>query len=57
MTFVDVTDPQSFANAITEKTRAIYLESLPNPLYVPDFEAIAAIAKDAKISLIVDNTA
>jgi O-acetylhomoserine (thiol)-lyase len=57
-TFVDVADPQSFANAITDKTRAIYLESLPNPLlYVPDFEAIAAIAKDAKIPLIVDNTA
>lgn len=56
--FVDHTDPQAFADAITPKTRAIYLESLPNPsLIPPDFEAIAAIARDAQIPLIVDNTA
>ncbi|MFT6144527.1 MAG: O-acetylhomoserine (thiol)-lyase [Myxococcota bacterium] len=57
-TFVDHTDPSAFAQAITPKTRAIYLESMPNPsLIPPDFEAIAAIAKEAGIPLIVDNTA
>jgi O-acetylhomoserine (thiol)-lyase len=56
--FVDSTRPASFAEAIGPETRAIYLESLPNPsLIPPDFEAIAAIAKDAGVPLIVDNTA
>lgn len=57
-TFVDPTDPQAFADAIQENTRAIYLESLPNPLLImPDVEAIAAVAREARIPLIVDNTA
>lgn len=43
--------------AITEKTRAIYAETIGNPkLDVPDFEALAKIAHDAGIPLIVDNT-
>ncbi|TVQ90738.1 MAG: aminotransferase class V-fold PLP-dependent enzyme [Deltaproteobacteria bacterium] len=56
--FVDVTKPASFESAITEHTRAIYVETLPNPLLVvPDLEAIAAIAHAHGIPLIVDNTA
>ncbi len=57
VTFVDGDAPQAFADAITERTKAIYLESIGNPRYnVPDFEAIAAVAHDAGIPLIVDNT-
>jgi O-acetylhomoserine (thiol)-lyase len=56
-TFVDSTRPEAFREAITPATRAIYLEALGNPkLDVPEFEAIAAIAHEAGIPLIVDNT-
>jgi O-acetylhomoserine (thiol)-lyase len=56
-TFADSTRPEAFRAAITPRTRAIYLEALGNPkLDVPDFEAIAALAKEAGIPLIVDNT-
>ncbi len=55
--FVDSTDPEAFRAAITEKTKAIYVEALGNPkLDVPDFEALAAIAHEHGIPLIVDNT-
>jgi O-acetylhomoserine (thiol)-lyase len=55
--FVDSDDPQNFAREITPKTRALYVETIGNPkLNVPDFEAIAKIAHDAGIPLIVDNT-
>lgn len=55
--FVDPTDPENFAAAITPKTKAIFLEVLANPGgIVVDLEAVAAIAKDAGIPLIVDNT-
>ena len=56
--FVDSTKPEEFKKAIDEKTKAIYVESLGNPkLDVPDFEALAEIAHEAGIPLIVDNTA
>jgi O-acetylhomoserine (thiol)-lyase len=56
-TFVDSTRPAAFEDAITGKTRAIYAEAIGNPkLDVPDFEAIAAIAHQAGIPFIVDNT-
>lgn len=56
--FADATEPASIAASVSAKTKAIYLESLANPdLSVPDFEAIAQIAKDKGIPLIVDNTA
>lgn len=56
--FVDQRDPENFKKAITDKTRAIFVETLPNPaLEVPDFEAIAAIAHAEGIPLMVDNTA
>ncbi len=55
--FVDSTKPTEFKKAITHKTRAIYAETIGNPkLDVPDFEAIAKIAHDAGIPLVVDNT-
>ena len=55
--FVDSRSPDAFKRAITPKTRAIYAETIGNPkLDVPDFEAIAKIAHDAGIPLVVDNT-
>ena len=56
--FVEIGDLDSIKAAITDKTKAIYAESLGNPrLDVPDFEGIAKIASDAGIPFIVDNTA
>ncbi len=56
-TFADSTDPEAFRAAITTATRAVYVEALGNPkLDVPDFEAIAALAHEAGVPLIVDNT-
>ncbi len=55
--FVDADDPQQFRDAITEKTRCLYGETLGNPnLNVLDIETIAGIAHEAGIPLIVDNT-
>ena len=56
-TFVDSRKPEAFKRAITPKTRAIYIETIGNPkLDVPDFEAIAKIAHDAGVPLVVDTT-
>ncbi len=55
--FVDSTKPEAFKKAITPKTRALYAETIGNPkLDVPDFDALARIAHDAGVPLIVDNT-
>ncbi len=55
--FVDSTKPEEFKKSITHKTRALYAETIGNPkLDVPDFEALAKIAHDAGIPLVVDNT-
>jgi len=55
--FVDSTRPEEFKKAITERTRAVYAETIGNPkLDVPDFEKIARIAHDAEIPFVVDNT-
>ena len=55
--FVNSQDPEAFREAITPRTRAIYAETIGNPkLDVPDFEKLAAIAHEAGIPLIVDNT-
>ncbi|MFA5867350.1 MAG: O-acetylhomoserine aminocarboxypropyltransferase/cysteine synthase [Actinomycetota bacterium] len=55
--FVDSTEPEAFKRAITDKTKAIYAETIGNPrLNVPDFEPIAKVAHEAGIPLIVDNT-
>jgi O-acetylhomoserine (thiol)-lyase len=56
-TFVDMTDPANIKAALTPKNKAIFIEVLANPGgIVLDVEAIAAIAADAHIPLIVDNT-
>ncbi|ACF11041.1 O-acetylhomoserine/O-acetylserine sulfhydrylase [Chlorobaculum parvum NCIB 8327] len=55
--FVDVNDPEAFRRAIDENTKALYMESIGNPAFnVPDFDAVAAIARENGIPLIVDNT-
>src|SRR5512139_1540105 len=55
--FVDSRSPEAFRKAITPKTRAIYAETIGNPkLDVPDFDALADIAHQAGVPLIVDNT-
>jgi len=56
-TFVDASDPVSFAEATQENTRAFFVESLGNPkLDVLDLEAISEHAKVARVPFIVDNT-
>ena len=56
-TFVDASDPDSFAEATQENTRAFFVESLGNPkLDVLDLEAISKHAKEARVPFIVDNT-
>ena len=55
--FVDGDSPDAFAKAIDGKTKALYVESIGNPRFnVPDLEALAKLAHDNKIPLIVDNT-
>lgn len=55
--FVDVCKPEEFKNAISEKTKALYVESIGNPgLDIPDFEKLAEIAQSAGVPLVVDNT-
>ena len=55
--FVNGDEPEEFEKRIDEKTKAIYLETIGNPKFnIPDFEAIAAVAKKHGIPLIVDNT-
>lgn len=49
--------PESFEKLIDSKTKAIYLETIGNPEFnIPDFDAIAAVAKKHNIPLVVDNT-
>nr|WP_246163687.1 O-acetylhomoserine aminocarboxypropyltransferase [Roseospira marina] len=55
--FVDPTDPENFRRALTDRCKAIFIEALANPGgIVVDLEAVAAIAHEAGIPLIVDNT-
>lgn len=54
---VDGTDPENFRAAITDKTKAIFGETITNPsLNVFDIEAVAEIAHENGIPLIIDNT-
>ena len=56
-TFVNIHDLDEVRNAITPDTRAIYIETLGNPNSdIPDIEAVAALAHEHKIPLVVDNT-
>lgn len=55
--FADGDDPASFESLIDSNTKALYLETIGNPGFnIPDFEAIAALARKYDIPLIVDNT-
>jgi O-acetylhomoserine (thiol)-lyase len=55
--FVDSSNPDDFKRAITDRTKALYAETVGNPkLDVPDFEALAGIAHEAGIPLVIDNT-
>jgi O-acetylhomoserine (thiol)-lyase len=55
--FVDPSDPENFRRAITEKTRCLYGETIGNPrIDVLDIEAVGAIAREAGVPLVVDNT-
>jgi O-acetylhomoserine (thiol)-lyase len=55
--FVDPDEPDNFRRRITPKTRAVYAETIGNPLNnVLDIDAVAAIAHDAGVPLIIDNT-
>jgi len=55
--FADATKPDTFRAAVTPKTKAIFIESIANPGgIVTDIEAIAGVAREAGVPLIVDNT-
>ncbi len=55
--FADPADPQAFARLIDSRTKALYCESIGNPLgNVTDIGALAAVAHAAGVPLIVDNT-
>ena len=55
--FVDPSDPNNFKAAINDKTRAIYAETIGNPaIDVLDIEAVAQIAHDNGLPLVIDNT-
>lgn len=48
-------DPEDFKKAIDENTKLLYVESIGNPeLKVPDFAALARVAHEAGIPLVVD---
>ncbi len=55
--FVNGDDRAAFEPAITERTKALYVETLGNPSFnVPNFEELSALAEEHRIPLVVDNT-
>ncbi len=55
--FVDPSDPENFRGAINDKTRAVFAETLGNPkLDTLDIAAVAAIAHENSVPLVIDNT-
>ena len=55
--WADTREPDEFRAAITPKTKAIFVESIANPGgIITDLEAIAGVAKEAGVPLVVDNT-
>jgi O-acetylhomoserine (thiol)-lyase len=55
--FVDANDPENFRAAITDKTKALFAETVGNPsLNTLDIEGVAAVAHEAGVPLIIDNT-
>src|SRR5512134_1294114 len=56
-TFVDADDPENFRRAIRANTKLVYAETLGNPsINVVDIERVGAIAREAGIPFVVDNT-
>ena len=56
-TFVEPDDPENFRKAITPKTKLLYIETVANPrMNIVDIEAVAKIAHEHDIPLVVDNT-
>jgi O-acetylhomoserine (thiol)-lyase len=56
-TFVEPDDPENFRKAITPRTRCLYAETIANPrMNVLDIEAVAKIAHEAGLPLVIDNT-
>src|SRR5580765_7566685 len=56
-TFVNPDDPENFRRALKPNTKLLYAETLGNPLInIVDIEAVAKIAREAGIPLVVDNT-
>jgi methionine-gamma-lyase len=57
VTFVDITDLEAVRNAITDRTRVVYTESMSNPtLRIADIPKLSSMAREAGIPLVVDNT-
>ena len=55
--FAENLEPAAFEKLITDKTKALYVETIGNPSFeVPDFEKFAALAEKYQIPLVVDNT-
>ncbi len=56
-TFIDSDDPDDYSAAFTQKTKALYVETIGNPSFtVPDFSRLAATTHEHGIPLVVDNT-
>lgn len=57
VTFVDIHDPEAIDKAITERTKAVYAETIGNPRAdILDFESVSGVAHQHGLPLIVDNT-
>ena len=55
--FVDASDPIAVKEALRPQTRAVYVETIANPtMAVADLPAVAAVARDAGVPMVVDNT-
>ena len=55
--FVDPDDPENFRKAITPKTKLLYLETIANPrMNIPDIAAIAEVAHEHRVPLVIDST-
>ena len=56
-TFIDGNDPESWEKKVRPNTKAVYIETISNPLMqVPDLEAVVEFAKHHKLVSIIDNT-
>ena len=57
VTFVDPDDPENFRRAITDRTKVLYGETIGNPVCnVLDIAGVAAVAREAGVPLMIDNT-